>query len=231
MLRYLFYAFQGIFILCVLAVIGWILWRRYSHKVSDKLKIYLRRSFYIFQTLFVICVLLVIFKGWKITSTRLLPGGNKEFYFDFEETKDIEFFEADDRVQLSQSRVNVIRGEHSMKIFFPGGHAFPGPAWEVFSGREEFDWSRGEYLRCGIFNPHNRNVEIKIKVKSGNAYPKKSGEVSVSIPASSLKEINIPLSRFHVRKDKISYFKIYMNHPYEDTVLYIDELQVISDKI
>lgn len=146
-----------------------------------------------------------------------------DFYLSFENNQEVDFFSRKDGLRAQASEVHATDGQSSLMVEFPGGTSYPGLQFEVF-GNQCLNWKGEKALSFDVYNDNGQMVHLKLKIKSGKAYPKKTFERIINLPSQELMTINIPIDELSRQIDitLISYVNLFMEFPKETIRLYFD---------
>ncbi|MFC1510689.1 hypothetical protein ACFL49_03410 [Candidatus Omnitrophota bacterium] len=149
------------------------------------------------------------------------------FSVSFEKESDRQIFKADKSVASEMSSLHATAGSNSLMIKLPARGEYPGVVWESY-GRDVLDWSSHRYFKFDIYNNNEAYVELEVKFKSGDNYPKKSTSYRIELNPLELNNISIPLDAIVGKCDlnQMSYVKIFSKSPSVNYVLYLDNIRV-----
>jgi len=153
--------------------------------------------------------------------------GNKGFYLSFEKQNDINFFTPTEKVVAEISDEHATRGKHSLMVKIKPGMEAPGILWEVFRN-DVLNWQKGKELHFDVFNAATNAVQLTIRLKSGQDYPKALYSQPVELQPLKNNHISIPLSDIagSCNIKQMSYIKLYVLSPQSETVLFFDNLGI-----
>lgn len=153
--------------------------------------------------------------------------GNKGFYLGFEKQIDFNFFNAAENASCEISNEHTTQGRHSLKVKIKPNSEAPGVLWEVFRN-DVLNWQKGKELHFDVFNDTATAVQLTIRLKSGQDYPKPLYSLVVDLQPLRSNQICIPLSDIagSCNTKQISYIKFYVLSPQNETVLFFDNLGI-----
>ncbi len=150
--------------------------------------------------------------------------------FDFESDSELNQLHWSCHTLFTLSNDHATRGAKSLKMeLFPS--AYPGLSIELPAG----DWRRYGDMSFDAFNPMNAPVQIEVRIDDRKDFPEykdrynnsfvlKTGSNRIVIPLATLVSsgTNRPLNL-----GRISRLFIFMNHPAQKIILYVDTISLL----
>ncbi len=164
--------------------------------------------------------------------SAFVDAHRKDFSLSFENKNELHLFIKSNGFHAEISPDHATEGKYALLAEYVKGSPFPGLLMETY-GRYTFDWSNNDYLQFDAVNPNDWKVELQVKLKSGEVYPKKSFEKTINLPAGGAQTIRIYVSDLAKQIDvqKISYLNFFLVNPAETTILYFDNFKTVQKNI
>lgn len=174
-------------------------------------------------------LVLIIAIMFMIGCTRCVS--DEHILFDFESDSELNQFHWKCHTLLSLTDEYVTHGKRSLKLeLFPSD--YPGIAPVLKSN----NWGDYEMLCFDIYNPGNGKIPVTVRIDDRKDFPDYNDRYNRGfIIEPGMNRIRIPLetlvtsgTKRKIRLSKIYRFMIFMRHPDEKVVLYLDYIRLVS---